>query len=472
MARSIPLRTGARKKAPGASIRNYQSALNFLDSVANYEKMTRVGYNTNNFNLARMNRLLAAIGNPHRSLKSVHIAGTKGKGSTAMMLASMLSNCGMKIGLYTSPHLVDLRERIQINGQMISEADFTRLMAKMAPATRQLAKDEPTFFEIMTAIGFLYFVEQEVTLAVVETGLGGRLDSTNVLKPEVCAITSISYDHVAQLGRTLPQIAEEKAGIFKPGVPAVSSPQAPEVREVLIRTAEKAKTTLRFTGKDIEFSYRFESSRASGPQTRVSLTTPTTRFEHLPVPLPGDHQAINCGLALSIMSILKERGFPIEDQKAIEGLAKAHLPGRMEVIHNDPRIMVDGAHNAASVEALMRAIGQNVSYDSMVVIFGCRTDKDIPGMLDHIQLGADKVIFTGTGSPRSADPAELAAQYIERSGKMAQVAATLEEALDIAERAVTREDLVCVTGSFYLVGLAKKLVETRYANKEAQLRIA
>ncbi|MEP0845005.1 MAG: bifunctional folylpolyglutamate synthase/dihydrofolate synthase [Phycisphaerae bacterium] len=472
MARSLPLRPKARQKASGTGIRTYNAALSFLESMANYEKMTRVGYNTSNFNLSRMNRLLAALGNPHKALKSVHIAGTKGKGSTAMMLASMLSNCGMKIGLYTSPHLVDVRERIQINGTMIPESEFTRLMTRMAPVTRRLAKDKPTFFEMMTAMAFLHFVEKKVDLAVVETGLGGRLDSTNVLKPEVCAITSISYDHVNQLGHTLAQIAEEKAGIFKPGVPAVSSPQAPEVREVLLRVAEKARAPLRFTGKDIEFSYRFESSRASGPQTRVSLTTPTTRFEHLPVPLPGDHQAINCGLALSIISILKERGYPIEDQKAIEGLAKAHLPGRMEVIHQNPRIMVDGAHNAASVEALMRAIGQNVAYDSMVVIFGCRSDKDIPGMLDHIQLGADKVIFTGTGSPRSADPAELAAAYIERSGKMAQVAAGLEEALDIAERAVTREDLICITGSFYLVGLAKKLVATRYAGKEAQLRSA
>jgi len=308
-----------------------------------------------------------------------------------------------------------------------------------------------------------------VDLAVVETGLGGRLDSTNVLRPEVCAITSISFDHMNQLGKTLALIAEEKAGIFKPGVPAVSSPQAPEARDVLVRVAEKVKAPLKFTGRDIEFSFRFESSRANGPQTRISLITPNSRFEHLPVPLPGDHQAINCGLALSVLTILKERGFPIEDQKAIEGLARAHLPGRMEVIHQMPRIMVDGAHNAASVEALMRAIGQNVTYDSMVVIFGCRSDKDIAGMLDHIQLGADKVIFTTTSAPRTADPAELAAQYIERSGKMAQVASTLEEALEIAERAVTREDLICITGSFHLVGQAKQILANRPAK---QLRIA
>ncbi|MBI4578385.1 MAG: hypothetical protein HY718_01690, partial [Planctomycetes bacterium] len=242
-------------------------------------------------------------------------------------------------------------------------------------------------------------------------------------------------------------------------------PQTEEVRKVLIEMANKAGAPLHFTGKDIEFSYRFESSRTGGPQTRVSLTVGNSRFEHLAVPLPGDHQAVNCGLALSIMALLKERGFVIDDQRAIEGLAKAKLPGRMEMIHESPRILVDGAHNAASVEALMRAIGQNIAYDSMVVIFGCRADKDIAGMLKHIQLGADKVIFTNATSPKAADPADLAAEYAEQCGKMAQVAETLEEALDIAERAVTREDLICITGSFYLVGKAKKLVEDRYALK-------
>ncbi len=436
--------------------------------MTDYEKMSRVGYNTTNFSLARMHRLLAALGNPHKKLRTVHIAGTKGKGSTAAMLAAMLSNSGLKVGLYTSPHLMNIRERVQINDEMISEADMTRLMAKIAPAVKKLVKDEPTFFEIMTTLGFMYFTEQMVDIAVIEAGLGGRLDSTNVLKPEVCAITSISFDHMDQLGHTLGKIAEEKAGIFKSGVPAVTVPQSEEVRKVLVDMAAKAGAPLLFTGKDIEFSYRFESSRASGPQTRVSLTTGNCRFEHLAVPLPGDHQAVNCGLALSIMALLKDRGFAIDDQKAIEGLAKAKLPGRMEIIHELPRILVDGAHNAASVEALMRAIGQNISYDSMVVIFGARSDKDIGGMLRHIQLGADKVIFTNAGSPKAADPAELAAEYAEQCGKMAQVADTLEEALDVAERAVTREDLICITGSFYLVGKAKLIAEERYKLKAAE----
>ncbi len=444
------------------AIRTYQSALNFLNSVANYEKMTRVGYNTANFNLNRMNRLLAGVGNPHRQIKTVHIAGTKGKGSTAAMLASMLTSGGLKVGLYTSPHLIDVRERIQIDDQMISEAQMTQLMARIAPVVRKLGRDEPTFFEIFTALAFLYFAEQEVDIAVIEAGLGGRLDSTNVIRPEVCAITSISYDHMNQLGHTLEKIAEEKAGIFKAGVPAISAPQPEAVCRALRRAAEKARTTLVFTGREIEFSYRFESSRNNGPQTRVSLSTGTSRYEHLPVPLAGDHQAINCGLALSVLAALRERGLPFDEAKALEGLSRVRLPGRMEVIHEHPRIIVDGAHNAASVEALMRAIGQNISYDSMVVIFGCRSDKDITGMLKHIQLGADKVIFTDAGSPRAADPNDLAIEYVEQCGKMAQVAARLEDALDIAERAVTREDLICITGSFYLVGRAKQVVAARY----------
>jgi len=441
--------------------------LTFLNAMANHERMARVGYTSRNFNLARMNRLLAGLGNPHRQLRAVHIAGTKGKGSTAAMLSSMLSNCDLTVGLYTSPHLTDVRERVQVNGEMIAEGDMTRLMAKIAPVVKKLAKDEPTYFEILTALAFLHFVERGVDLAVVETGLGGRLDSTNVLKPEICVITNISYDHVGQLGDDLSKIAEEKAGIFKPGIPAVSAPQAPEAARALKRVAAKVKAPLLFTGKDIEFSYRFESARPIGPHTRVSLTKGESRFEHLAVPLLGEHQAINCGLALSAMAMLKERGFAFEDQQVIEGLAKADLPGRMEMLHDNPRILADGAHNAASVEALMRAVGQNIPYDSMVVIFGCRSDKDIPGMLDHIQLGADKVIFTDGGAPRSADPAELAAEYVERCGKMAQVAPALEEALDIAERAVTREDVICITGSFYLVGKAKRVVADRYETAAA-----
>lgn len=419
--------------------------------------MTRVGYNHTNFNLSRMLRILAGLGNPHKKIRTVHVAGTKGKGSTCHMIASMLQNAGYRTALYTSPHIVNLRERICIDGEFVTEPEFTRLMAKIAPVVNRSRRDEPTFFEIMTAAAFLHFASHKVDVAVIETGLGGRLDATNVVKPEACGIVSISYDHVAQLGNTLEKIAEEKAGIFKPGVPVISAPQVPSVKRVLRKAAERVGCPLRFIGDDIEFSFRFESSRASGPHTRVCLATPTTRFDHLRVPLLGEHQAYNCGVALGIVDALRQAGWKVPEQGAIDGLAKVRIEGRMEMIRELPRTIVDAAHNASSVAALMRAIGQNISYDSMVVIFGCSADKDIDGMLGQLQLGADKVIFTSTDSPRSVDPHDLHARFVEKSQKMAQVGNTLEEAYEIACKSVTREDLICITGSIYLVGLAKRL---------------
>jgi dihydrofolate synthase / folylpolyglutamate synthase len=451
-------------------INSYSKALRFINTLNDYERLRIVRYNSENFNLERMRTLLRRIGMPQDHFRSVHIAGTKGKGSTCAMVAAMLQANGYKVGLYTSPHLVDVRERICINGDMISQADFIRLARYMAPIVGRL-KPKPSFFDVLTAIAFKYFADHKVNIAVVETGLGGRLDSTNVIKPEVTAITSISHDHMAQLGNTLGLIATEKAGIFKHGIPAVSVVQDPEAEAALVKIAAKVGAPLDFTGKTIEFSYRFESSRMLGPHNRVCLTTPNSKFEHLAVPLIGEHQAINCGLALAVIDRLKRRGIAINDARAMEGLAKVTVAGRMEMVSQTPRVVVDGAHNAASLDAAMKAIGQHIPYDSMVVIFGCCADKDVPGMLERITSGADKVIFTRIDSIRSADPDELAARYVERFGKMAQVAQNLEEALAIANRAVTKEDLICITGSFYLVGEAKKLFAAKAAALQAQARV-
>jgi dihydrofolate synthase/folylpolyglutamate synthase len=448
----------ARTSTGVASIRNYRSALNFLKSKTNYETMVRVGYNSTNFNLSRMLRIVSGLGNPHKKFKSIHIAGTKGKGSTAHMIAGMLKKAGYRTGLYTSPHFVDLRERISIDERLVTEAEFTRLMARIAPVANRLQKDNPTFFELMTAAAFLHFANNKVDIAVIETGLGGRLDSTNVIRPEVCGITSISYDHTAQLGTTLEAIAEEKAGIFKPGIPVISAPQRPGVKRVLREQAKKTGCDLRFVGDDLEFSYRFESSRMTGPHTRVCMATPTARFDHVRVPLLGEHQAHNCGVALGVIDALRQRKIEVSTQDAIDGLAEVKVQGRLETIRELPHTIVDAAHNGASVRALMRAIGQNVSYDSMVVIFGCSADKDIDGMLDQLQLGADKVIFTSTGTPRSVDPHELLSRFQEKSHKMAQVEENLIDAYQTACNCVTREDLVCITGSVYLVGRAKQLL--------------
>ena len=445
------------KKRTGDTIRTYKSALSFLFSNTNYESAKRVRYNSDTFSLVRMKRLLKEMGNPHDKLASVHVAGTKGKGSTCTMLAEMMRSNGYKVGLYTSPHVIELRERIQINGRLISEAAMVRLVKAVAPVVKKMADDPPTFFEILTSMAFTHFTNEKVDLAVIETGLGGRLDSTNVVKPEVVGITSISLDHQYQLGNTLGKIALEKAGIFKSGVPAISVMQDNEAMRVLKRQAKQAGSPLAFTGKDIDFSYRFESSRTLGPHNRICVTTPTSKYEHLPVPAFGKHQAINCGLALSLLACLKEKGYEIDDDLAIEGLSKTQLPGRMEIIWEDPRVMVDGAHNAASIKSLIQATGQHIPYDSMVVIFGCNEDKDIEGMLKELQFGADKVIFTRMNSPRSLYPEDMAQMYTEICGKMFQTAPNLKEALRIARPAVNTGDLICITGSFYLVGEAKTL---------------
>ncbi len=452
-------KTVAKVKRAAKAFRTYDQAMQYLFSVTDYERQQKLRYNVTTFDLERMNKLLKALGNPHKKTKSIHIAGTKGKGSTATMLARMIQANGYKVGLYTSPHVTSLHERIMVNAEMISRKEMLGLVNRLHPIIEKMSKkdDGPTFFEIMTAIAFLHFQDSEVDISVIETGLGGRLDSTNVVNPELVGITHISIDHQNLLGDTIDRIAAEKAGVIKKGIPVVTVPQEQPAMRVLKKEANAQKAPLAVTGKDIDFSYRFESSREHGPHTRICLTTPSSRFEHLRVPLPGEHQAINCGLALAMLDKLKHQGYSIDDDKAIDGLNEVKLLGRMEMVSEDPRILVDTAHNAASIRALVQAIGQHVPYDSMIIIFGCNNDKDIRGMLTELQYGADKVIFTRSNSPKAVFPADLAEMYAEICGKMCQTALSLKEAIRVARSAVSREDLICVTGSFYLVGQAKQL---------------
>ena len=445
---------------PKKAFRTYKDAIKYLYERTDYEKETRLRYNFTIFNLDRMEKLLSLLGNPHKKTPTVHIAGTKGKGSTATMLAKMLQSNDYTVGLYTSPHVVSLHERIMVNSKMITEQQMLGLLNRIYAPVEKVAKAEPpTFFEIMTAMAFMHFADVKADIAVIETGLGGRLDSTNVIRPEVVGITSLSIDHQRQLGDTIDRIAKEKAGVFKAGVPIITVKQPPEAMQVLRTQAAAVKAPLSVTGGDIDFSYRFETSREHGPHNRICLTTKTSKFEHLRVPLHGKHQAINCGLALAMLDKLKSSGYEIDSEKAIEGLRTVTLVGRMEMICDDPRIMIDGAHNAASIEALIHAIGQNIPYDSMIVIFGCNNDKDIKGMLYQLQYGADKVIFTRSNSLKAMPPEELGDIYAEISGKMYQTAASLTEALSLAKNAISKEDLICITGSFYLIGQAKTLIQ-------------
>lgn len=444
-----------------AAFRTYARAIGYLFDRTDYERHERLRYNVTTFDLGRMERLVKGLGNPHRKIETVHIAGTKGKGSTATMLARMMEANGYSVGLYTSPHVITLHERIAINSHMITRREMLGLINRVHSNVERMAKrdDAPTFFEIMTALAFMHFADKDVDIAIIETGLGGRLDSTNVIQPAVIGITSISIDHQNVLGDNIGSIAKEKAGVMKKGVPVITVPQEPDAMRMLKRAATAVNAPLSVTGLDIDFSSRFESSREEGPHTRICVTTPHSKFEHLRVPLPGEHQALNCGLALAMLDKLKTQGYEIDDEKAVNGLKGVSLIGRMEIICDDPRILVDTAHNAASIRALIQAIGQHVPYDSMVVIFGCNKDKDIAGMLHQLQYGADKVVFTRSNSPKAVFPQDLADMYTEICGKMCQTALTVAEAVKIAKSAVSKEDLICITGSFYIVGQAKEQLQ-------------
>jgi len=452
---------------------DYLTAVEYLRNRVNVEQSRPSQVDVAKaFNLDRMVALMEELGNPHRSFKSIHVGGSKGKGSTCEMTAASLRACGYTVGLYTSPHLVHLGERIRINDVPIGLGEFTTLLSRVADGAAKMPRKhgEPTYFELLTALAFVQFAEQAVDVAVVEVGMGGRLDATNVIIPEVCALSAIQLEHTLLLGDTLEKIAAEKAGIFKAGVPVVTVPQTAGVLAVLKEAAGAAGTTIESLNQELEFSYRFEASPELGHHARVCLSTKRSNFEHLPVPLKGEHQAYNCGLMLAILDRLRERGMATPEGAVARGLAKTPSNGRLEQIHSSPRVLIDGAHNPDSIAALVKAVGVQVRYDSMVVVFGCAADKDVVQMLRNIGLGADKIIFTkAESSLRAMDPRELHRKFAEVSGKMAQVAQTLQDAISLASRAVSRDDLILVTGSFALAGEAKRLLSEKAAMKrEAQ----
>lgn len=460
--------TGSRASATrGEAFVDHDAALAFLNAHANFERARR-GVKQEPFKLDRIRAIMDALGNPQNTYPVVHIAGSKGKGSTCLMLESILRSCGYTPGLYTSPHLVDERERILIGGSMISHDLFRSCMGEVKSAAESVVKahGKATYFEIMTALMFLSCAHAAVDIAILETGLGGRLDCTNIVNPAVVGLTNIQLEHTDVLGDTLEQIAREKAGIMKPGSVAYSVPQDENVIGVFRERASEIGCELRVLGEDILYSCRFQSSTTRGPHPRVCVGDGEGSFEHLSVPMLGEHQAPNCGLALAITIELRKNGFDLPERRVIAGLEATPRIGRLELIHERPMVMVDGAHTPSSIEHTLRAAGQQLEYDSLVVIFGCASDKDIDSMLDELGKGADKVVFTKSAhNPRAADPRELCERYRERSPKMCEYRDDIDSAISAAAAAVSGSDLILATGSFYVAGEVKAAINRRVSRE-------
>ena len=431
---------------------HYQQALDYLYSFIDYETMHRPR-DAVSYDLRRMDELLMRLGNPHLKAKSVHIAGTKGKGSTAAMLASALTASGYTTGLYTSPHLSDLRERIRVDGKLISEAELVSLVAKLKPeveAVNQKASfGQLTTFELLTALGFAYFGVKGVDFQVVEVGLGGRLDATNVIQPEVCIITSISLDHTDVLGNSLAEIAVEKVGIIKPDTTVVSSPQPDEVARVIEETCLERSADLVRVGSDVTW-------QGLGFDTKRQLLEVEGRLGsyRLSIPLLGRYQMENAATAVTALEVLALKGFNISRDSIISGLKQVSWPGRFQVISRHPVTVVDGAHNPASARELKHSIEYYFKdFDRAILVIGTSFDKDIAGIVSELHPLFDRVIVTRSHHPRAMATAPVVAEF-SRYGIEARAVETVPEALSLALAEASDKDLICVTGSLFVVGEA------------------
>ncbi len=410
---------------------DYPDSVQFLYALGNEIKTAKLG-------LERIRAVLAALDDPQTSFRSVHVAGTNGKGSTCAMVEAGLRAAGVRTGLYTSPHLIEPLERIQVDGLPISREQFTRAFDAVHDAAKRLDLDcHPTYFETVTAMAFWLFRELEVETAVVETGLGGRLDATNVIQPAVAAITAIDFDHEAYLGHTIEAIAGEKAGILKPGVPAVFARQRPDAEAVLeararelgVRVARAAD----FEIHDLEIDARGCS------------------FNGLRCPLAGEHQVDN---ATTAVLVLRELGAPPE------GIADARWPGRLECVSPNPDVILDGAHNPAGARALRRYLERFYSGRKLWMIYGAMRDKAVEEMTEILFPLAQELILTAPDAPRAVRPQALR----ELAGR-GQVAAEFTSALEIVNAGVAADDVVVVTGSLFLIGEAR----VAYSNCRGQL---
>lgn len=428
----------------------YEAAISYLEQFIDYERLTHVPYTESEFKLERMFELLGHLGEPQQGLRCIHIAGTKGKGSTGAMIAAILQAAGHRTGIYSSPHLISFRERIRINGEMIPEPEVARLVDRIKPAVDATTKRKAelgalTFFELYTAVAFLYFAQQSVDWAVIEVGMGGRLDATNVVNPDLVVITPISLDHQAYLGSTLTEIAAEKAGIIKPDIPVVCAPQQPEVTEVIRQRAEACGAPLIVAA---DRSPLLEGiNRGRGGETSLGML--------------GAHQLRNAAVAVAAIEALRAQGHDISDEAVRNGLASARLRGRFEVHPGKPTLVLDCAHNRLSARALREALDDYLPTRKVVFVLGFSMDKDIPAILEELAPRAWKVILTRPKNPRAASPKRLQ-KLAEGILPSVLIAPDVPAAVEQARRLASPDDVICITGSFYVVGEAMEALALRF----------
>jgi dihydrofolate synthase/folylpolyglutamate synthase len=479
-------------------IGDYDAALAFLLSRIDYERAANVPYRRREFHLDRMHDLMRRLGNPHSGLKVVHIAGTKGKGSTAAMIAAMLSAAGYRTGLYTSPHLDRVEERLMIDGRPCSPERFVELVDRVQPVVETLEAEGasrpalagedlatgdkrsqvglvgPTYFEITTAMAFLQFAEQKTDIAVVEVGLGGRLDSTNVVHPLVSVITSISFDHMKQLGSTLDAIAREKAGIIKPGVPVVSGVTGDEARRAIDNVRRQKDAAICQLGVDFDFTYRppHELERAAGKNEIdfcLAHKGDAVRYEKLELALLGRHQAANAAVALATIDELRRQGWNVPEAAIRSGLAQTCCPARVEIVSRRPTIVIDTAHNLASVRSLVETLDESFSAQRRLLLFAATQEKQVCEMLEILLPRFDRVILTRYwNNPRGLPLEHLAGLAADISQIPQEVFPTPRDAWRRVRELTTPEHLVCVTGSFFLAAEIRNAIaaETRSSARD------